>query len=66
MFAVTGIDMRASTGPDGRATPAPVTDEEPGARWTQLSLAEICRRCAGSGKKIHAKSWRRTYQEFRM
>jgi hypothetical protein len=51
LFAVGGIDTGQPTGPEERAGLAVVPDEEPGVKWTQLSLAEICNGVRVPGKR---------------
>ena len=49
LFRVGGIDISRPTGSEERADLTPV--EDPAARWTQLSLAEICRGVRVPGKR---------------
>jgi hypothetical protein len=50
IFAVAEIDISPATGPEERAE-LTVPDEDPAAKWTRLSLAEICRGVRVSGKR---------------
>ena len=51
MFKVSGIDINEPTGPEERADLVTVSDQHPTAKWTQLSLAQICDGVRVSGKR---------------
>lgn len=51
MFNVSGIDINEPTGPEERADLVTVSDQHPTAKWTQLSLAQICDGVRVPGKR---------------
>ena len=51
VFAAGGIDIGQPSGPDERAGLAVVPETDSAAKWTQLSLAEICRGMRVLGKR---------------
>jgi hypothetical protein len=52
VFAATGMDMAQPAGPEQRSDLTVVGPEDPGARWTRLSLAEICRGVRDPAKRV--------------